>query len=202
MKKLTLLTILTLLACNLWAQTSWLGQSSNQNYISTGMPILLIAPDAVSSGMGDVGTATTPDAYSAHWNNAKFAFVEGTMGISTTLALPEEIAMAIAGLISPCMALAMMIPAGPTMISASFALNTAALSPVAAKDGPPFIMFSVAAEFVPTAPISAAGKFFTRSSTSERPIPPPCPSITTILMTHVPSPKPITKVHYYQINTV
>lgn len=84
MKKLTLLTILTLLACNLWAQTSWLGQSSNQNYISTGMPILLIAPDAVSSGMGDVGTATTPDAYSAHWNNAKFAFVEGTMGISTT----------------------------------------------------------------------------------------------------------------------
>ena len=84
MKKLTLLTILTLLACNLWAQTSWLGQSSNQNYISTGMPILLIAPDAVSSGMGDVGTATPPDAYSAHWNNAKFAFVEGTMGISTT----------------------------------------------------------------------------------------------------------------------
>lgn len=84
MKKLTLLTILTLLGCNLWAQTSWLGQSSNQNYISTGMPILLIAPDAVSSGMGDVGAATTPDAYSAHWNNAKFAFVEGTMGISTT----------------------------------------------------------------------------------------------------------------------
>ena len=84
MKKLTLLTILTLLGYNLWAQTSWLGQSSNQNYISTGMPILLIAPDAVSSGMGDVGAATTPDAYSAHWNNAKFAFVEGTMGISTT----------------------------------------------------------------------------------------------------------------------
>lgn len=84
MKKLTLLTILITLGGSLWAQTSWLGQNSNQNYISTGMPILLIAPDAISSGMGDVGVATTPDAYSAHWNNAKFAFVDGLMGISTT----------------------------------------------------------------------------------------------------------------------
>ena len=84
MKKLTLLTILITLVGSLWAQTSWLGQNSNQNYISTGMPILLIAPDAISSGMGDVGVATTPDAYSAHWNNAKFAFVDGLMGISTT----------------------------------------------------------------------------------------------------------------------
>lgn len=84
MKKVTLLTILLALGGSLWAQTTWLGQSNNQNYISTGMPILLIAPDAVSSGMGDVGVATTPDAYSAHWNNAKFAFIEGTMGVSTT----------------------------------------------------------------------------------------------------------------------
>ena len=78
MKKLTLLTILIALGTGLWAQ------SGNQNYISTGMPILMIAPDAVSSGMGDVGVATTPDAYSAHWNNAKFAFTEGTFGVSTT----------------------------------------------------------------------------------------------------------------------
>ncbi|MBR4739164.1 MAG: type IX secretion system outer membrane channel protein PorV [Bacteroidales bacterium] len=84
MKKLTLLTILITFGGCLWAQTTWLGQTNNQNYISTGMPILLIAPDAVSSGMGDVGAATTPDAYSAHWNNAKFAFIEGAMGVSTT----------------------------------------------------------------------------------------------------------------------
>lgn len=84
MKKLTFLTLLIALGGSLMAQTSWLGQSSNQNYISTGMPILLIAPDAISSGMGDVGAATTPDAYSSHWNNAKYAFIEGTMGISTT----------------------------------------------------------------------------------------------------------------------
>lgn len=84
MKKVTLLTLLIALGGNcLWAQNSWLGHSS-QNFISTGMPILLIAPDAISSGMGDVGVASTPDAYSAHWNNAKFAFIKNTMGVSTT----------------------------------------------------------------------------------------------------------------------
>lgn len=65
--------------------TNWTGQNTdNKNYISTGMPILLIAPDAVSSGMGDAGVASTPDLYSAHWNNAKFAFIDGTMGVGLT----------------------------------------------------------------------------------------------------------------------
>lgn len=82
MKKLTFLTLLVALGGALNAQTSETGQQ--KNYISTGMPILLIAPDAISSGMGDVGVATTPDAYSAHWNNAKFAFIEGNVGAYTT----------------------------------------------------------------------------------------------------------------------
>ena len=56
----------------------------NPNFISTGMPILLIAPDAISGAMGDAGVASTPDAYSSHWNNAKFAFIENDMGFSTT----------------------------------------------------------------------------------------------------------------------
>ena len=56
----------------------------NQNYISTGMPILLISPDAIASGLGDAGAASLPDCYSAHWNNAKFAFIDGNMGFSTT----------------------------------------------------------------------------------------------------------------------
>ena len=34
--------------------------------------------------MGDAGVASTPDIYSAHWNNAKFAFIEGDFGFSTT----------------------------------------------------------------------------------------------------------------------
>lgn len=85
MKKLTFLALLLITGEALYAQSSWIGQdASNKNYISTGMPILLIAPDAVSAAMGDAGVASTPDAYSAHWNNAKFAFIEGQAGISTT----------------------------------------------------------------------------------------------------------------------
>lgn len=55
-----------------------------KNYISTGMPIMLTAPDAVAGALGDAGVASRPDAYSAHWNCAKFAFVENDLGISTT----------------------------------------------------------------------------------------------------------------------
>lgn len=82
MKRLAIIAAIALLAASVATQAQETGQ--NKNYISTGMPILLIAPDAVSSGMGDVGAASTPDLYSAHWNNAKFAFVEGTMGVGLT----------------------------------------------------------------------------------------------------------------------
>lgn len=56
------------------------GKDISKNYISTAMPILLIAPDARSGGMGDVGAASAPDVYSSHWNNAKYAFIEDEMG--------------------------------------------------------------------------------------------------------------------------
>ena len=83
-KKIFLSALLTLgLAGTTIAQnTTILGQT--KNYIATGMPILLIAPDARSVGFGDAGVATSPDIYSAHWNNAKFAFIEGDFGFSTT----------------------------------------------------------------------------------------------------------------------
>src|SRR5574344_286679 len=54
------------------------------NIISTGVPILLISPDAVAGSMGDVGVATTPDENSMHWNAAKLAFVEKKYGVSLT----------------------------------------------------------------------------------------------------------------------
>ena len=84
MKKLAFLTLLVAFGGTISAQTSWIGQDENKNFISTGMPIIMIAPDAVSAAMGDAGVASAPDAYSAHWNNAKFAFVEDKMGVSTT----------------------------------------------------------------------------------------------------------------------
>ena len=72
------------IAGNTNAQTPAALTGQTRNYISTGMPILLIAPDATAGALGDVGVATTPDIYSAHWNNAKFAFIEGDLGFSTT----------------------------------------------------------------------------------------------------------------------
>ncbi len=67
----------------LYAQTTdeIAGKDISRNYIPTAMPILLIAPDARASGMGDVGAASTPDVYSTHWNNAKFAFIEDNTGL-------------------------------------------------------------------------------------------------------------------------
>ena len=52
------------------------------NNIQTAVPFLLVAPDARSGAMGDVGVAISPDANSIHWNPAKMAFVENPVGVS------------------------------------------------------------------------------------------------------------------------
>jgi len=60
-----------------------LGQDlESLNAISTGVPFLLISPDARSGAMGDVGVATSPDANSAHFNASKYAFIEDDFAIN------------------------------------------------------------------------------------------------------------------------
>lgn len=49
--------------------------------ITTAVPFLNITADARAAGMGDVGVATSTDAFSQQWNPAKFAFAERKMGI-------------------------------------------------------------------------------------------------------------------------
>jgi hypothetical protein len=56
-------------------------QTSELNAIQTVVPFLIIAPDSRAGGMGDAGVATQPDAYSMHWNQSKFAFIDGDGGI-------------------------------------------------------------------------------------------------------------------------
>jgi hypothetical protein len=58
-----------------------LGQNLNYNVISTAVPFMLIAPDARSSAMGDVGVSTSPDVYSMHWNPAKYAFIQDDFSV-------------------------------------------------------------------------------------------------------------------------
>lgn len=50
--------------------------------ITTAVPFLNITADARAAGMGDVGVATSTDAFSQQWNPAKFAFAERKMGIA------------------------------------------------------------------------------------------------------------------------
>ncbi|UJH66504.1 type IX secretion system outer membrane channel protein PorV [Allomuricauda sp. SCSIO 65647] len=55
-----------------------------ERVITTAVPFLNIASDARSSGMGDMGVATSVDAFSQQWNPAKFAFAERKMGIGVS----------------------------------------------------------------------------------------------------------------------
>ncbi len=66
------------------ADVDWLsGKVENGNrIISTGVPLLLIAPDSRAGAMGDVGVASKPDANSIHWNAAKLSFTEKKAGLS------------------------------------------------------------------------------------------------------------------------
>ena len=54
---------------------------ASDRVITTAVPFLNITADARAAGMGDVGVATSMDAYSQQWNPAKFAFAERKMGI-------------------------------------------------------------------------------------------------------------------------
>ncbi|MFD2891147.1 type IX secretion system outer membrane channel protein PorV [Flavobacterium chuncheonense] len=75
MKKIALLLTLTVLSQFVKAQEV-------DRVITTGVPFLLIAADARSAGMGDMGVATSADAYSQQYNPAKFAFSLEQQGIS------------------------------------------------------------------------------------------------------------------------
>ncbi|MDD4747465.1 MAG: type IX secretion system outer membrane channel protein PorV [Salinivirgaceae bacterium] len=58
------------------------GRDIRYNPIRHAAPFLTISPDSRSSGMGDVGVATTPDAYSSNWNIGKLANIDGQTGIA------------------------------------------------------------------------------------------------------------------------
>ncbi|WP_038260540.1 type IX secretion system outer membrane channel protein PorV [Zhouia amylolytica] len=59
--------------------------------ITTGVPFLLISADARASGMGDLGVATSPNAFSQQWNPSKYSFSgeQAGIGVSYTPYLRE-----------------------------------------------------------------------------------------------------------------
>ena len=68
-KKFCVVFIFSLIKINLYPQ-------NNSRVITTGVPFLLISPDARSAGMGELGVATSPDVFSQQWNPSKYVFSE------------------------------------------------------------------------------------------------------------------------------
>lgn len=61
------------------------GSAQNESrVITTGVPFLLITPDARSAGMGELGVATSADVYSQQWNPAKYVFAEKSQGLGVS----------------------------------------------------------------------------------------------------------------------
>ena len=56
--------------------------SSQDRVITTGVPFLLITPDARAAGMGDIGVATSADEFSQQWNPAKYPFIDTNEGFA------------------------------------------------------------------------------------------------------------------------
>ena len=77
MKKNNLTLFLLILAINL-------SFSQDRRVITTAVPFLMISADARASGLGEQGVATTPDAFSQHWNPSKYVFSENLSGVGVS----------------------------------------------------------------------------------------------------------------------
>ncbi len=68
----------------LTAQETVILPNQDKRVITTGVPFLLIAPDARAASMGDMGVATSVDAFSQQWNSSKYAFSETKSGFAVS----------------------------------------------------------------------------------------------------------------------
>lgn len=75
--------LILLLSVFCFSTDTLFGQTGDR-VITTGVPFLIITPDARAAGMGDLGVSTTPDAYSQQWNAAKYPFSEVEKGIGVS----------------------------------------------------------------------------------------------------------------------
>ena len=58
--------------------------SQERRVITTAVPFLMISADARASGLGEQGVATSPDAFSQHWNPAKYVFLDNKSGVGVS----------------------------------------------------------------------------------------------------------------------
>ena len=78
------LALITLTIYNFSSAQETVIFDNQSRVITTGVPFLLIAADARAAGMGDLGVATSVDAFSQQWNQSKYAFSETKSGIGVS----------------------------------------------------------------------------------------------------------------------
>ncbi len=87
MTKIVFLTLLSFITNNITSQniiTTITPNTEDSRVITTGVPFMLIAADARSAGLADMGVATSADAFSQQWNPSKSAFAISKQGIGVT----------------------------------------------------------------------------------------------------------------------
>ena len=76
MRNIFLTLIIIFISFNLYSQ--------DRRVITTAVPFLMISADARASGLGEQGVATSPDAFSQHWNPAKYVFLDNKSGVGVS----------------------------------------------------------------------------------------------------------------------
>ncbi|GAA3616816.1 type IX secretion system outer membrane channel protein PorV [Flavivirga amylovorans] len=84
MKNKILIVLTFVFVLKLTAQETIIFPNQDRRVITTGVPFLLIAPDARAAAMGDMGVATSVDAFSQQWNSSKYVFSETKQGIGAS----------------------------------------------------------------------------------------------------------------------
>lgn len=74
--------VLVLLISNFTLGQTTVIPNQDSRVITTGVPFLLIASDARAAALGDMGVATSVDAFSQQWNPSKYAFSEAKSGMA------------------------------------------------------------------------------------------------------------------------
>ena len=83
LKKSILAITCFLFIININAQTTVIPDFDSR-VITTGVPFLLITPDARAAAMGDMGVATGMDAFSQQWNSSKYLFSTDKQGVGVS----------------------------------------------------------------------------------------------------------------------
>lgn len=86
MNKLTILALVCLITFQAYSQQDPPADPyrNDSRVITTGVPFVLIAADPRAAGMGDIGVATSADAFAQQWNPAKYAFSLSQQGVGVT----------------------------------------------------------------------------------------------------------------------